>query len=77
VIAGPSAPLAPQLQRVWAERGDFSKVTQASLDAPTPVDEVNLRAEGDELSPEELWKLKEGMLGNLECARSSRPKCAV
>ena len=71
----PDASLSARLQRIWAERGDFSKVTHASLDQPAVNEEDVEKADDDQITQDELWKLKSEMLGKLECVLELNVVC--
>jgi Subunit 17 of Mediator complex len=70
----PYSSLTARVHRLWAERGDFSKVTAASIragqhqDQPASADAIRDMKENDSLTPEELWALKQEIVSGLTCA---------
>jgi hypothetical protein len=62
------------VHRLWAERGDFSKVTVASIEAghhqdqAVPADAIHDTEKKESYTPEELWALKQEIVSGLTCA---------
>ncbi|GAA5901754.1 uncharacterized protein JCM6883_000383 [Sporobolomyces salmoneus] len=68
----PKKSLQERLMRVWAERGDYSLVTEESIRNPPPEDSDKDKVEQDPSgrpSSEEMRKFAESMLNNLTIAR--------
>ncbi|GAA5884890.1 hypothetical protein JCM6882_007140 [Rhodosporidiobolus microsporus] len=62
-------PLSERLMRVWAERGDYSRLTAESILNPTEEEEDAKEDEDPRPSVEDMRKLQESMLHNLSIAR--------
>ncbi|GAA5831038.1 hypothetical protein JCM11251_005119 [Rhodosporidiobolus azoricus] len=67
--ASTKKPLAERLMRVWAERGDYSKLTADSILNPQEEEEDKKEDEDSRPSVDDMRKLQESMLHNLSIAR--------
>ncbi|GAA6035094.1 hypothetical protein JCM8097_002181 [Rhodosporidiobolus ruineniae] len=62
-------PLSERLMRVWAERGDYSLLTEESIRNPVEEDKDDKEDDDPRPSVEDMRKLQEAMLHNLNIAR--------
>ncbi|BGP13361.1 hypothetical protein JCM10213_005793 [Rhodosporidiobolus nylandii] len=67
--ADPEKSLSERLMRVWAERGDYSLLTEDSVRNPKEDDAAEKEDEDTRPSVEDMRKLQEEMINNLAIAR--------
>ncbi|CEQ39312.1 SPOSA6832_00842 [Sporobolomyces salmonicolor] len=67
--ADPNKSLQERLMRVWAERGDYSLVTEETIRNPPPEANDDDQVPDGRPSSEDMRKLQEDMLTNLSIAR--------
>ncbi|GAA5877664.1 hypothetical protein JCM1840_004975 [Sporobolomyces johnsonii] len=67
--ADPNKSLQERLMRVWAERGDYSLVTEESIRNPPPEAKDDDKVQDGRPSSEDMRKLQQDMLTNLSIAR--------
>ncbi|GAA5857410.1 hypothetical protein JCM8547_002264 [Rhodosporidiobolus lusitaniae] len=65
----PKKSLTERLMRVWAERGDYSLLTEESIRNKVEEDEKDKEDEDTRPSPEDIRKLQDSMLNSLNIAR--------
>jgi hypothetical protein len=69
--ADPKKSLQDRLARVWAERGDYSLLTEEGVMNPKEDDQAEKEDEDARPGPEDIRKLQESMLKGLECVFAS------